>query len=136
YIGVTSGGEMAQLKSYAPPLVAGTVVWSAVCAAWLGLAYPAVATNVAGGSLHLSLRLSRRQRLRLFVAFLLGAEIWIAATLAILLVARDETGDLQPISFLATTLSFWAQICFIAVSAAAYGQLQHRSSAKLLETFD
>jgi len=136
YSGIANGGDMEQLESYIWPLTAGTIVWSAVCAAWLGLAFPAVATDASGGSLRLSLRLSRRQRLPLFVAFLLGAEIWDAALLALLYVAPDETGDLQPIGFLSTALSYWARICFVAVSAAAYGQLQHRSSASMVEAFD
>lgn len=133
---IPSSEETAWLESYVVPLVAGTLVWSAACAAWLGLAYPAVATDAPGGSLHLSLKLSRRQRLPLFAAFLVGEGFWNAALLAILYLAPEETGDLQPIAFAGTLLSFFARICFVAVSAAAYGQLQRRSVASMAAAFD
>jgi hypothetical protein len=133
---LASEGEMAWLESYGYPLIAGTFVWSAVCAAWLGLAYPALATDAPGGSLRLSLALSHGQRLPLFAAFLLGQGAWNAALLAVLYLAPEETGDLQPIGFVATLLSFLARISFVAVSAAAYGQLQRRSDASMAAAFD
>jgi len=136
YTTIGASGDMTWLDSYVIPLTAGTIVWSALCAAWLGLAFPAVATDVPGGSLRLSLRLSRGQRLPLFVAFLLGEGVWSAALLAILYLTPDEAGDLQPMAFLATLLSFWARICFVAVSAAAYGQVQRRSLASMAAAFD
>jgi hypothetical protein len=136
YTTTGSAGDMAWLDSYVIPLTAGTIVWSALCTAWLGLAFPAVATDAPGGSLRVSLRLSRGQRLPLFVAFLLGEGVWSAALLAILYFMPDETGDLQPMTFLATVLSFWARICLVAVSAAAYGQLQRRSDASMAAAFD
>ena len=133
---LASSGEMAWLESYAFPLIAGTFVWSAVCAAWLGLAYPALATDAPGGSLRLSLALSRGQRLPLFAAFLLGQGVWNVALLAMLYLAPDETGDPRPIAFVGTLLSFVARLCFVAVSAAAYGQLQRRSFASMAAAFD
>ena len=133
---LTSGGELVWLESYAFPLIAGTFVWSAVCAAWLGLAYPALATDAPGGSLRLSLALSHRQRLPLFAAFLLGQGAWNVALLAMLYLAPEETGDLQPIAFAGTLLSFLARTSFVAVSAAAYGQLQRRSLASVAAAFD
>lgn len=131
-----SGGEMAWLEAYAFPLTAGTLGWSAVCAAWLGLAYPAIATDAPGGSVRLSLKLSHRQRLPLFAAFLLGQGVWNVALLAILYITPEETGTLQPIGFVTTLLSFVARIAFVAVSAAAYAQLQRRSLVSMAAAFD
>ncbi len=136
YTTIGSGGDITWLDSYLVPLTGGTIVWSALCAAWFGLAFPAVATDAPGGSLRLSLRLSHGQRLPLFVAFLLGEGVWSGALLAVAYLMPDETGDLQPMTFLATLLSFWARICFVAVSAAAYAQLRRRSVASMAAAFD
>jgi len=129
-------GDMAWLDSYVLPLTAGAAVWSAVCAAWLGLAYPAVATDATGNSVRHSLRLSRGQRLPLFLAFLLGTFIWDAAPLTLFYAMPAQAADSRIVPFLTTALSFLPRICFVAVSAAAYGRLQHRSLASVAAAFD
>lgn len=129
---------VARLNSYTYilPLTAAGALWSALCAAWLGLAYPAVATDAAGGSVRLSVRLSRGQRLPLFLAFLLGSFIWDAAPLTLFYAVPTEAADSRIVQFLTTALSFLPRIGFVAVSAAAYGRLQHRSLASVAAAFD
>ncbi len=127
---------MTWLGPYVIPLVAGVIAWSAACAAWFGLAYPAVATDVSASSLSVSLRLSRGQRLPLFLSFLFGAGLWDALRLAMLYLAPEEAADSSLIAFLVSILSFWGSMCFLAVSAAAYRQLQDLSRTAMADAFD
>lgn len=131
-----SGFDVAWLAESMTPLTMGAMLWGAVCMAWLGLAYPAIATDgCAGGSLRHSLHLSRRHRVSLFLAFLLGAGLWEIGSVA-LTVIRPETEFLQPVDFLSTLLSSLAAMCFIAVGAVAYRQLQGRSLSTMANAFD
>ena len=122
--------------TYILPLTAAAALWSALCAAWLGLAYPAVATDAVGGSVRLSARLSRGQRLPLVLAFLLGSFIWDAAPLTLYYAVPTAAANSGIAQFLTTALSFLPRIGFVAVSAAAYGRLQHRSLASVAAAFD
>jgi hypothetical protein len=149
YAAFMSSGDVDWIDAHVYPLTAGVIVWGSVCAAWLGLAYPAVATDAAVNSLSLSLRLSRGHRLPLFVAYLLGTGSWHAFAFVLLMVAPEEmeavetaaaaggnAGLSQPIEFVASLLTYWAGLCFIAVSAAAYGQFRERSMASMARAFD
>jgi len=132
-----ANGDASWVESYMVPLTAGTLVWGAVCTAWLGLAYPAIATDAgASGSLRLSVRLTRGNRVPLFLAYLLGASVWDIAALAMMFIVPESADALRPIDFLATLISAAASMCFLAVSAAAYRQLQGRSLAELAGAFD
>ena len=126
-------GDMAWMDSYLLPLFLGVALWSAVCAAWLGLAFPAVATDATGGSIGLSWQLSRGQRLPLFAAFLMGAYGWSVLPVAVLYAAPAYT---PIIAFLSTMLSFLPRMGFLAVSAVAYGRLQQHSLTSVAATFD
>lgn len=131
-----SGFDAAWLAESMTPLTIGAMLWAAVCMALLGLAYPAIATDgCAGGSLRHSLRLSRGHRVSLFLAFLLGSGIWDIGSVA-LAVIGPETEFLEPIDFFSTLLSSLGAMCFIAVGAVAYRQLQGRSLADLAGAFD
>ena len=130
------GENMARLDSYILPLFLGVALWSAACAAWLGLAFPAVATDAAGGSVRLSLRLSRGQRLPLFAAFLVGAYAWSLLPLAAFYIAPEGVAYTPIVAFLATALSLLPRIGFLAVSAVAYGRLQQHSLTSVAAAFD
>jgi hypothetical protein len=129
------GEDMEWLYSYVVPLFAGATLWNAACAAWLGLAFPAIATDAAGGSIGVSLRISRGHRLPLFVVFLAGAYVWSIAPLAILF-ATPDAADAPIIEFLTVALSLLPRIGFLAVSAVAYGHLQQQSLRSVAAAFD
>jgi hypothetical protein len=130
------GEDLDWLYSYLVPLAAGAALWSAACAAWLGLAFPAIATDAAGGSIGVSLQISRGQWLPLFVAFLVGAYGWSVVPLAVLYAVPDGAADAGIIEFLTVALSYLPRLGFLAVSAVAYGLLQQQSSTAVAATFD
>jgi hypothetical protein len=137
YTAMPHYSEYAQsVNAYILPLSVAAAVWSAECAAWIGLAYPMVATDASDGALRLSFRLSRGQHWPLFLAFLLGVFVWDAAPLALFYALPAEAAGSRTTEFLTTALSFLPRICFVAVSAAAYDHLQHRSAASVAAAFD
>lgn len=133
----SADGDMDWIDSYSGPAIAIAFVWIAVCSAWLGLAYPAIATDgCASGSLRLSIQLTRGQRLPLFFAFLLGATLWDIAAIGMLFALPDTATEWGWGDFIGTLLTSASTFCFIAVSAVAYRQLQGRSLADLAGAFD
>lgn len=119
------------------PLTICAFVWGALCTAWIGLAYPVVATDACtSGSIRLSSLLSRGHRLRLFFVFLLGSGIWNIVGTAILVSGPDAAEEWRPIDMIATMVMAGATLSFIAVASVAYRQLQGRSLSMMANAFD
>lgn len=129
--------DMDLVESYAGPVAAIGLVWIAACAAWLGMAYPAISTDACGsGSLRLSIGMTRGSRLPLFFAYLLGVGMWDFAALGLLFATPALATESAAVDFLGTVLTSAGNVCFIAVTAAAYRQLHGRSLVELATAFD
>lgn len=135
--GANLEGNASPIESLMIPLTIGAFVWGSWCAAWFGLAYPAVATDACqSGSLRFSWRLSRGHRLRLFLVFLLGSGVWSIVGTAMLVTGVDAAQAWRPIDMVAAVVIAGSTLCNVAVASVAYQQLQGRSFSMVATAFD